>query len=280
MTTMRYSAGQLTTHQSQLIRRAQYHLCQLYAALISPIEAHLGTRRLIFVPHGPLHSLPFHALFDGETYLIERHEICVVPSAAVLQRCLAQPLHSWERALLVGCPDLQAPYVRAEVQQLAQLFPDSIVLLDEQAVLPTLRAQASQASLVHLACHGQFRGDNPLFSALRLSDGWLTVRDAYSLTLNCGLVTLSACETGINAVAPGDELMGLARGFFSAGAPSLLVSLWTVDDVFTASFMEQFYTHLLAGERPAAALRSAQRSMLLAYPHPYYWSPFLLLGRW
>jgi CHAT domain-containing protein len=133
---------------------------------------------------------------------------------------------------------------------------------------------------VHLACHGTFRPDNPLFSSLRLGDGWLTVRDAYGLDLNCGLVTLSACETGVNAIAPGDELIGLARGFFSAGAPSLLVSLWTVDDETTAELMASFYTRLQAGDRPATALRYAQRHLLAQHCHPFFWSPFVLLGRW
>jgi len=154
------------------------------------------------------------------------------------------------------------------------------VLLDDQATLVALRARAASADVLHLACHGQFRPDNPLFSSLQLADGWLTVRDAYSLELNCGLVTLSACETGASAVAPGDELIGLARGFFSAGAPSLLVSLWTVDDESTAALMTSFYTRLRAGDRPAAALRHAQRELLSDHPHPFFWSPFVLIGRW
>ena len=104
--------------------------------------------------------------------------------------------------------------------------------------------------MLHLACHGQFRPDNPLFSSLRLGDGWLTVRDAYTLDVGASLVTLSACETGVSAVAPGDELIGLVRGFFSAGAPSLLLSLWTVDDEATAELMKDFYTTLARGRPP------------------------------
>ena len=84
----------------------------------------------------------------------------------------------------------------------------------------------------------------------------------------------------MSAVAPGDELIGLARGFFSAGAPSLLVSLWTVDDESTAALMTSFYTRLRAGDRPAAALRHAQCELLRDHPHPFFWSPFVLLGRW
>jgi CHAT domain-containing protein len=106
------------------------------------------------------------------------------------------------------------------------------------------------------------------------------VRDAYGLNLRCELVTLSACETGVSALAPGDEWIGLARGFFSAGAPSLLVSQWTVDDEATAGFMIDFYSRLQAGAGPAAALRHAQCRLLEDKPHPYFWAPFVLLGRW
>jgi CHAT domain-containing protein len=133
---------------------------------------------------------------------------------------------------------------------------------------------------VHLACHGQFRPDNPHFSAVRLADGWLTVRDAYSLDLHCELVTLSACESGMSSVTPGDELLGLARGFLSAGAPALLVSLWTADDAATAALMQRFYARLVAGASPATALRVAQCEALRTTPHPYFWAPFILIGRW
>jgi CHAT domain-containing protein len=109
------------------------------------------------------------------------------------------------------------------------------------------------------------------------------VREACALNLRCRLVTLSACETGVNAIAPGDELIGLARGFFAAGAPSLVVSLWTVDDEAAARLMRLFYARLLAGDLPGAALRAAQRELLAGNgddAHPFFWAPFVLMGRW
>jgi CHAT domain-containing protein len=107
----------------------------------------------------------------------------------------------------------------------------------------------------------------------------MTVRDAAALELDCQIVSLSACETGMSEIAPGDELLGLARGFFASGAPSLLVSLWTVDDDATATLMGDFYSHINAGMRPATALRRAQRHLMREKPHPFFWSPFILLGR-
>lgn len=108
----------------------------------------------------------------------------------------------------------------------------------------------------------------------------MIVRDAYALKLRCALVTLSACETGLSALAPGDDLVGLARGLLLAGAPSLLVSLWMVDDAAAAELMTDFYRTLLSGARPAAALREAQRNLLSTHPHPFFWAPFMLIGRW
>jgi len=277
---LRKGSERIRAHLDQLGRRTRHHLAVLHDLLLRPIEAGLGSRRLVVVPHQALHYVPFHALFDGETYTIERREVAYLPSASVLRHCFGAPRRAMRRALLVGVPDAQIRGVQAEVMVLARIFPESVVLVGEQASRAAVRDQVADVDVVHLACHGQFRPDNPLFSALRLGDGWLTVRDAYDLDLDGTLVTLSACETGASAVAPGDELIGLVRGFFSAGAPSLLVSMWTVDDAATASLMADVYGHLRAGDSPAAALRAAQCRALREQPHPFFWAPFTSFGRW
>ena len=160
------------------------------------------------------------------------------------------------------------------------IFADLKRFSDEAATVEALRENSPNVDVLHLACHAQFRSDNPLFSSLRLGDGWFTARDAYGLKMNCGLVTLSACETGMNTVAPGDELMGLARGFLSAGSPTVVLSLWTIDDQATAELMVTFYEELARTKSPATALRSAQVKLLQQRPHPFFWSPFVLVGRW
>ncbi len=278
--TLRHGSEAVRRHLPDLTRRAQRHLQSLYDLLLRPIEAKISKRRLVIVPHRTLHYLPFQALHDGTGYLVQRHEISYAPSALVLQQCLHRGQASWNRALLLGVADEQTPRVRDEIKALAPLFPEALVLLDGDATGEALRRQAPSADVVHLACHGQFRPDNPLFSSLKLGDGWLTVQDAYDLRLPNSLVTLSACETGVSAVAPGDELIGLARGFFAAGAPSLVISLWTVDDDATAQLMTGFYEHLRENGSPAAALRHAQLHVMETKPHPFFWSPFVLVGRW
>jgi CHAT domain-containing protein len=277
---LRYGSARMRTHLASLEERARHHLRSLYDLLLRRVEERIGDRRLVVVPHRALHYVPFHALDDGEGYVVERREVSYAPSASVLSYCLARPSRPFRRALLMGIADEQTPRVREEIAALAPLFPESLALLDAEATIGALREHAPASDVLHLACHGQFRPDSPLFSSLRLGDGWLTVRDAYTLDVGAGLVTLSACETGVSAIAPGDELLGLVRGFIYAGAPTLLLSLWTVDDEATAELMKDFYTHLRAGAGPAAALRAAQLRQMKERPHPFFWSPFVLTGRW
>lgn len=278
--TMRLAGPAVWRHQQQLVDRTRHHLSGLYDMLLRPLERIIGDRRLVVVPHRALHYVPFHALHDGQQYVVQRQAVSYAPSAGVLMRCLDRPRQTLGHPVLVGVADEQAPRVRDEVVALAEMLPGSTLLLDEAATVAEVRKVARQAQLLHLACHGHFRPDNPLFSALRLADGWLTVGDAYELDMQCELVTLSACETGVSAVAPGEELIGLARGFFSAGTPSLLVSLWTVDDSSTAELMTGVYKGLKAGLGPSDALACSQRDLIQRYAHPYYWSAFAVLGRW
>jgi CHAT domain-containing protein len=275
---LRHGAGLQHTYSELLTRRVQYHLRTLHSLLLARFENQLGARNLIIAPHGSLYYVPFHALYDGSSYVIEQREVSYTPSAQMLLRT-ATRRHDLERAVLVGVPDARAPQLRGEIEALTPLFMNVTTLLGEQATLQALRESAPFANVLHLACHGEFRPDNPLFSALQLSDGRLTVRDVYELNLRCELAVLSACETGMSAIAPGDELLGLARGFLAAGIASLVVSLWAVDDEVTATLMHHFYQRLLMGDRPATALRDAQIAMLARSPHPFFWSPFILLGR-
>jgi CHAT domain-containing protein len=278
--TLRFGARSVRRHLPSLTEKIKLHLNLLYKQLIGPFAAALQGRNLIIVPHGALHYLPFHALHDGEKYLIESLEISYAPSAAIFQFCLEREEHGFDRALLLGVSDEQTPRIHDEIESISRIFSNTTSLVDEAATTDALRLHSASADVVHLACHGQFRSDNPLFSALLLADGWFTVRDAYSLRLENALVTLSACETGANVIAPGDELIGLARGFFSAGARSVLLSLWMVDDEATNQMMVDFYREMKTGSSLSASLRAAQLRMLKEMPHPFFWSPFVLVGHW
>jgi CHAT domain-containing protein len=278
--TLRHGSEHLQRQLPRLAERANHYLRELHAALVAPLASLCMGKRLVVVPHGALHYVPFHALHDGQHHLIETTEVCVTPSAGVLLHCLQGARRRPEKVALFGAPDASTPMLAHEIATLAALMPAAQVRIGEAATVAEVRALAPSVDLLHLACHGHFRPDNPMFSALQLADGRLTARDAYDLRLHCALVTLSACETGINAVTPGDELLGLVRGFLAGGAPALLVSLWPVDDAVTVRFMERFYAAWLGGEELGQAHRTAQRALLAEFPHPFFWSPFVLYGRW
>jgi CHAT domain-containing protein/tetratricopeptide (TPR) repeat protein len=276
--TLRFGAQSVRRHLPSLTEKIKSHLNGLHKLLIGPLGAGLRDRNLIIVPHGVLHYLPFQALFDGDKYLIEHCEVSYAPSAAIFQHLLQRGEYGLDSALLLGVSDEQTPRIHDEIRSIGGIFGSTTAFVGDAATADALRLHSTGADVVHLACHGQFRSDNPLFSALLLADGWFTVRDAYSLRLNNALVTLSACETGANVIAPGDELIGLARGFFSAGARSVLLSLWMVDDEATNQMMVDFYREMKAGSSLSTSLRAAQLRMLREMPHPFFWSPFVLVG--
>jgi len=229
-----------------------------------------------------LHLLPFHALWDGQRYLIEAHEIHYAPSASVYAQLprRQEPLDV-RRSLVVGVADALAPNIEQEARELAgRLGGASTLLTGAEATVSRFRDAVGTAQLVHLACHARYAPATPLGSGVRLADGWLTVRDIFSMRIEADLVTLSGCETGRSLVHTGDELTGLLRGFLAAGASSLLVSLWRVDDETTADLMRNFYQAWLSDSNTkAAALRDAQIRALARTPHPAYWAPFELVGR-
>jgi CHAT domain-containing protein len=111
-----------------------------------------------------------------------------------------------------------------------------------------------------------------------LADAWLTVKDLADAARGAQLVTLSACETGVNGITAGDEVVGLTRGLLAAGCSAVVASLWTVSDESTARLMATFYASLRTGAAPAVALRAAMLTIREQYDHPYFWAPFVVVG--
>ncbi len=267
-----------------LTRNAQGILQKLYRLLLEPLEEDIqGSARLVIVPHGPLHYLPFQALHDGQSYLIEQHEISFLPGASFLRYTAETPKQTGGMLVIGNSYQGRLPFTVEEAQQVAQIW-NAAALVEDQARLQTFRQAAQSSSIMHIAAHGEFRADNPLFSGLALSDGWLTTFDVFNLHLNASLVTLSACQTGRSVVGGGDELFGLMRAFLAAGAASLVATLWTVEDHSTARLMKNFYSLLSCGYTKGKALRQAQLHFLQQpdlpahYRHPYFWAPFFLVG--
>ncbi|MDY7078767.1 MAG: CHAT domain-containing tetratricopeptide repeat protein [Chloroflexota bacterium] len=275
-----------TSQVSALAPNARGILGRLYELLIAPLAGELEAfQRLIIVPHGALHYLPFHALHDDTSFLLERHEISYLPGASFLRYCQEAQLADSGLFAIGHSFGGRLPHTVQEARAVAVLF-NGQVFLEDQATLADIQRGISDCRTLHVAAHGDFRADNPLFSGLALADGWLTTLDIFSLRLKASLVTLSACQTGRNVVGGGDELLGLMRALLSAGAASLVLSLWAVEDSSTAQLMETFYQKLAQGWTKGRALRHAQLQFLrgqgeqenAAYSHPYFWAPFFLVG--
>jgi len=272
-------AAYLESHAPLLLKAIQYHLRELYRHLIEPIQDKLDRPSLIFVPHHVLHYVPFHALYDGANYLVDAYAVSRGASASVLKICREKKIQRTEQDLVLAVADEMTPHINEEVAALRALLPKGLFFVGREAREDKLRRYGPTAGKLHIAAHGIFRADNPMFSSLKLGDSWLNLFDIFNLQLGAELTVLSACETGMSAVWEGDELLGLARGFLYAGTPSLVVSLWTVNDRSTAQLMRRFYEALHRGASKTRALQEAILEVKAAFPHPYHWAPFILMGK-
>jgi len=246
--------------------------------LVEPVIDLVGDADILcVVPHRELHYVPFHALRSRGKCLLENWAIVYCPSASVLPHCLAKRKCSKDTCVAFGVE------FEEEAESVARFF-DGEVHVGKGVSRVLVRDRAPEHDVVHFSCHGTFDTENAMDSGLELGS-WemMTARDILSLRLDADLVVLSACETGKSARKPGDELIGLTRSLFYAGAPSLLVSLWPVESQATELLMSAFYRRYKGGcLSKARALQEAQLEVmgLADYAHPRYWAPFVLVGDW
>ncbi len=263
------------------------YLSHLYHLLV---PGELDAEVLIVAPHGPLHALPFHALKDGDDFLIQHHTLVYTPSLQALQLLLNDEGAVSTQSLAIGLADFEnrmpaLPSADAEIEQFKVAFGEQAqVLWGERATRKELFAlnqsdALQNCKLLHFATHAILDHDAPHRSRVLLHDEALTVLDIMELRLNARLVTLSACETALGQAGRGDELVGLARAFFYAGARALAASLWKVEDRSIAELIGRFYRHLVDGENTAAALRRAQVEMIQAGYSPFQWASLVMIGR-
>jgi CHAT domain-containing protein len=270
----------IRTFQHQLLDAATGHLREFYDRLIAPIRKELKAGHLIVAPYEFLHYLPFHALLDGDEHLGSRYSISYCPSASVYYLCCRKTRPAGGGALVLGVPDAAAPHILDEVQAVASVLPDTDMYVGERATQEVLREKGAVSRFIHIATHGWFRQDNPMFSSINMGNSQLSLFDLYQLNLPAELITLSGCGTGLNVVVGGDELIGLKRGLLYAGAQGLMLTLWDVNDQSTAEFMKLFYQKLQQDSNKARAFQYATAELRKAYAHPFYWAPFVLVGKY
>jgi CHAT domain-containing protein len=261
----------------------------LYKLLLAEVDL-APVQRLYVVPHGPLHYLPFQALHDGRSYLIERSALTVWPSAAVGSKLLTRGSVPAPQLLGFGNPstdkNVPLPGAEREVQQVARLFSGSEIHLKQDATKDRFKAGAGRANMVHIAAHAELDDVDPLFSRILFAStatesGLLEAREIYNLDLRgVRLITLSACESGLGRVARGDEIIGFTRSLLSAGASSIVASLWPVADDSTDLLMGRLYRELAAGRDLMAGMQAAQLEVQKnrRFAHPFFWAPFNVIG--
>jgi CHAT domain-containing protein len=269
------------------------HAQTLYQRLIRPIEAMLtehGINTLVFVPDGPLRTIPMAALHDGTKFLIQRFAVATTPGLTLTD---PRPLKRQAvRALSIGLAEAvqgysALPHVAEEVRMVNRLFGGDL-LLNQDFLVPRVESDLKEQpfSIVHIASHGQFESD-PRKSFLLAFDDKLTM-DQLDRAVGLmryrdeplELLTLSACDT-----AEGDDraALGLAGVAIKAGARSALATLWSISDESSSQLVEEFYQQLRdPSVSKATALQRAQLLLLdhPMYRHPAYWAPFLLLNNW
>ncbi len=278
--TLRHGNATLQRHLPLLEQRVQGHMQRLHALLWRPLAPLLsGCTRVMLVSPAQLSAVPWAALHDGERCLAQALQIALAPSARIANDVLSRSSPAARCVLALG-ESTRLPHAATEAQIALSLFEQGWAFVGSEATGAQLRVHAHRADTIHLACHGQFRADNPAFSALHLHDGPLTAESIETLRLAQATVVLSGCETALSDTRGGDEMFGLTRAFLVAGASRVVAALWPVDDATTLHFMTDFYGGLQSGLLPAAALQQAQLRARDRQPHPFFWAPFTLTGRW
>ena len=275
-------------------------LGNLYDAVICPIEDLLDCNEIIFVTEGPLCLAPFAALVDSNSkYLSESFRIRMIPSLTSLRLIEDSPVdyHYKTGALLVGDPWVQEytykgrklvqlPCAREEVEMIGRILQTE-TLTGTEATKDVVLERLSSVALVHIAAHGRMEtgeialAPNPTRASQTPTekDFLLTMKDVSSVQIRARLVVLSCCHSGRGEIKA-EGVVGIARAFLGAGARSVLVSLWAIDDEATLEFMKSFYEHLAEGRSASEALNRAMECMRESdkFSKVKYWAPFVLIG--
>jgi CHAT domain-containing protein len=284
-----------------LNQSGELHL--LYQTAIAPLLPNLPSgSNLVLAPFGKLHLLPLAAALNpiNNRFVYEDYILTLVPSVSALYTVRQEAnkraqngheLTPYESMLSVAYPGVQGskliPYLKnaiLEAQVVAESFEGKTQpLLYDKANCAAVIEQARNYDLLHLSCHGSFDIDYTQRSGLMLADGSLTVqRIVNELRLkNPKLVTMSACESGKARIHQGDELLGLVQAMMTIGAPTVVASLWGVNDAATCELFSQFYSNLRREEcSPAVAMRNAIDAVRShsEWQHPYYWAAFTVNG--
>lgn len=268
--------------EQRMVTASHAILRELHDLLLAELDATtLAAERWLIVPYGPLVSIPFHALHDGTSHLIDRVSIATAPSAATAVS-RPRPRRRSEGVLVATVADELAPSITVEGDAVAAGYEatgEPLLRLDgAAATTDRVKEALTRVRVAHIACHGRFLAGSPRSSGLRMADRWLTVRDVHDLNEAPEIVVLSGCETGLNPSEGADELHGITRGFSANGSSAVVASLWSVHDAASTGLMKALHERLpaLMGSPfgVTEALRGAQLELRESRPHPAFWAAF------
>lgn len=246
----------------------------LYVELMAPVAHLVEGYSLLVMPHGFLHHVPFHALWDGEAYLCDKYSIAYSPSATVSHLIGLRPAPMSRGTLVLG----GIPAAYSEAEAMAASLPDAQLLSGEDAKEDVLKQLAPGARYVHISSRGSFREDNAMFSSIELEGSSLNLFDFFNLRLDTEVFSLTGCGPALTSDPKGDAFLGLTRGLLYAGARSVLTTLWNIDKACAVGFVSRFYHRLQEGEEKAEALRETMLEERVSNPNPFRWAPFVLVG--
>jgi tetratricopeptide (TPR) repeat protein len=264
----------LQAAQHHLTRTALAHLESLYAELIAPIRSELRGS-IVFVPHGFLHGIPIHALYDGNRFLSDCHVIAYSPSASLYTS--PPPELSLDKPLFVAFSGNDHATSIEEVEAAASTFQDSTVLVNPS--LHKLRdALDSARKLVHIAGHAEVDMVGGKMSWIETPEGRLTSRDLTEMQIRARTIVITGCQTARRLIQPGDEWLGLMRAFYMSGASTIVSAFWDIRDESARRFSSEFYRHF-DGDNAAAVAQKASAAVREWRAHPYFWAGFGIFAR-
>ncbi len=273
---------------------------ELYKRILKSVLSKHSSDNLTIIPDDILHYLPFDLLVDNDDFLLESKLIGYANSINSLL-AIRQKENTNSKKLLAFAPSFDNQIVESdirfefgkllynddEVKKISSVF-DSEIYVDQKATLDRFRSVAGGFGMIHLATHASANDEYPDYSYLAFSEtgeesNVFYIKDLYNTVLNADMVTLSACQTGIGKLRKGQGMISLSKGFFYAGAKSLVNTLWKINDKSSVRLMEFFYEGLGKGKTKKEALRDAKLKYLETtnddlLRHPYYWSAFVVSG--
>jgi CHAT domain-containing protein len=271
---LRFALERLTRPQQARTQRAtaregaQASADALARRLFSPLADTIGDRSLVIVPTGALHALPWSLLPP-----LRGRPLVVTPSVVSWLALQTSRRPTGRKIVAVAGPRLR--HAAAEIATVSQLHANTTTLTGPRATVTAVKHALDGATIAHIACHGHFRADSPLFSSLELSDGSLNTYELQQLRRGPELVVLSACNLAVSDARPGDELLGFAAALIAIGTRTIIASVVSAPDAQTKQLMIALHRRLAAGDSPAAALAKALAHLT---PSRYALGGFVCLG--